>query len=267
MMSVLFGEGEPPGEPRLYVAPTSLALPRSGNAVDYRSSTRFEIINSMHGPVAIILAAGQGKRMRSETKVLHEVCGQPMIRYVVNAAQGTGAKTIVVVVGYAADQIREYLKNEPDVVFATQTEQLGTGHAVKICRELLAGYRPRARFGRRRAAVAPRAAGRSVRASESGRGGLLVGYRRHGRSDGLRTNPPRLGGPVPPYGRGARLYAEERALREVNPSCYVFELPGLWDALDQLGTGNAQGEYYLTDAPEYLKNMGRKVRPLTYCRC
>ena len=56
----------------------------------------------MNGPVAIILAAGQGKRMKSaKAKVLHEVCGQPMIHYVVNAARGAGAKTIVVVVGYA----------------------------------------------------------------------------------------------------------------------------------------------------------------------
>ena len=59
---------------------------------------------------------------------------------------------------------------------------------------------------------------------------------------------------------------EERALREVNPSCYVFELPGLWDALDQIGTSNAQGEYYLTDAPEHLKNMGRKVLALNVLR-
>ena len=59
---------------------------------------------------------------------------------------------------------------------------------------------------------------------------------------------------------------EERALREVNPSCYVFELPGLWDALDQIGTSNAQGEYYLTDAPERLMAMGRKVVALNVLR-
>src|SRR5947207_10576231 len=95
----------------------------------------------MNGRVAIILAAGQGKRMKSEkAKVLHEVCGRPMIRYVVDAARGAGARTIVVVVGYGADQIREYLHDEPDLLFATQTEQLGTGHAVKICRPSLAGY-------------------------------------------------------------------------------------------------------------------------------
>ena len=52
---------------------------------------------------------------------------------------------------------------------------------------------------------------------------------------------------------------EERAIREVNPSCYAFELPGLWDALERLDTGNVQGEYYLTDAPDLLQSMGRKV--------
>jgi bifunctional UDP-N-acetylglucosamine pyrophosphorylase/glucosamine-1-phosphate N-acetyltransferase len=52
---------------------------------------------------------------------------------------------------------------------------------------------------------------------------------------------------------------EERAIREINPSCYAFELPGLWDALDRLDTGNAQGEYYLTDAPQLLQSMGRRV--------
>ena len=96
----------------------------------------------MQGPVAIILAAGHGKRMKSEkAKVLHEVCGRPMIRYVVEAARGAGAKTIVVVVGYGADQVRDCLGGEPDVLFATQTRQLGTGDAVKACQPLLDGYR------------------------------------------------------------------------------------------------------------------------------
>ncbi len=53
-----------------------------------------------------------------------------------------------------------------------------------------------------------------------------------------------------------------RAIKETNPSCYVFELPGLWDALEQIGTSNAQHEYYLTDAPAHLMAMGRKVLAL-----
>ena len=55
---------------------------------------------------------------------------------------------------------------------------------------------------------------------------------------------------------------EERAIQEVNPSCYVFELPVLWDALDRIGTSNSQQEYYLTDAPAHLMAMGRKVLAL-----
>ena len=95
----------------------------------------------MQGPVAMILAAGHGKRMKSETaKVLHEVCGRPMIRYVVDAAREAGAKKIVVVVGYGADQVRAALANEPDIEFAYQNRQLGTGDAVKACRGLLEGY-------------------------------------------------------------------------------------------------------------------------------
>src|SRR3954468_12464610 len=93
------------------------------------------------GPVAIILAAGHGKRMKSErAKVLHDVCGQPMIRYVVDAARGAGARTIVVVVGYGADQVRDCLAGDPDVLFATQHAQLGTGDAARACQGLLEGY-------------------------------------------------------------------------------------------------------------------------------
>src|SRR5512144_2939547 len=96
----------------------------------------------MQGPVAIILAAGHGKRMKSDrAKVLHEVCGRPMIRYVVEAARGAGARAIVVVVGVGADQVRAALGSEPDVHFVEQRDRRGTGHAVKACRPLLEGYR------------------------------------------------------------------------------------------------------------------------------
>ena len=214
---------------------------------------------TVNGPVAIILAAGQGKRMKSEkAKVLHEVCGRPMIRYVVEAARGAGARTIVVVVGYAADQVRRApARTSPTSVFATQTEQLGTGDAVKICQPLLEGYRgPGHGPGRRRAAAPPRAPGRPA-GTPGARGGRLPA--------GTAIVPDPMG-----FGRILRDSAgrflriveerdctpEEKAIREVNPSCYVFELPGLWDALDQIGTSNAQGEYYLTDAPERLHGHG-----------
>ncbi len=215
----------------------------------------------MNGPVAIILAAGQGKRMKSKkAKVLHEVCGQPMIRYVVDAARGAGAKTIVVVVGYAAEQIHQYLEHEPDILFATQTEQLGTGHAVKICREALAGYEgPALVLVGDEPLLRPEPLADLLDRQRQERAACLLGT-------AVLENPTGFGRILrDAAGRFLRIVEErdcnpeERALREVNPSCYVFELPGLWDALDRIGTSNAQGEYYLTDAPECLKSMGRKV--------
>jgi bifunctional UDP-N-acetylglucosamine pyrophosphorylase/glucosamine-1-phosphate N-acetyltransferase len=215
----------------------------------------------MQGPVAIILAAGHGKRMKSErAKVLHEVCGRPMIRYVVEAARGAGARTVLVVVGYGADQVRACFQEEPDVVFVDQARQLGTGDAVRSCRPALPAYEgpalvlvgdepllrpaPLANLlDRQRNDGAACLLGTAILPDPTGFGRIL----RDSAGRFLRIVEERDCSP------------EEKAIREVNPSCYVFDLPGLWDALDQLTTSNAQGEYYLTDAPDLLQHMGRKV--------
>jgi bifunctional UDP-N-acetylglucosamine pyrophosphorylase/glucosamine-1-phosphate N-acetyltransferase len=215
----------------------------------------------MQGPVAIILAAGQGKRMNSEkAKVLHEVCGRPMIRYVVEAARGAGARSVIVVVGAGADQVREELRGEADVSFALQDRQLGTGDAVRVCRPLLEGYsgpalvlvgdEPLLRpdpladlLARQRDDGASCLLGTAVLPDPSGFGRIL----RDSAGRFLRIVEERDCNP------------EEKRIAEVNPSCYVFDLPGLWDALERLDTSNAQGEYYLTDAPALLQEMGRKV--------
>lgn len=215
----------------------------------------------IEGPVAIILAAGQGKRMKSDrAKVLHEVCGRPMISYVVDAARGAGARTIVVVVGYAAEQLYAALDGEPDIRFAVQDQQLGTGHAVKVCRPLLEGYegpalvlvgdepllRPEPLadlLERQRNESAACLLGTAEVADPTGFGRIL----RDSAGRFLRIVEERDCTP------------EEKAIREVNPSCYVFQLPALWDALDRINTSNAQGEYYLTDAPEELMRSGDKV--------
>jgi len=216
---------------------------------------------AIEGPVAIILAAGQGKRMVSDrAKVLHEVCGRPMIGYVVDAARGAGAKTIIVVVGYAADQLYEALDGEPDILFSVQDRQLGTGHAVKVCRPLLEGYE-----GPILVLVGDEPLLRPEPLAD-----LLDRQHREGAACLLGTaevdDPSGFGRILrDSAGRFLRIVEErdaapeERTIREVNPSCYVFELPALWEALDLIGTSNAQGEYYLTDAPERLMQMGRKV--------
>jgi bifunctional UDP-N-acetylglucosamine pyrophosphorylase / glucosamine-1-phosphate N-acetyltransferase len=215
----------------------------------------------MQGPVAIILAAGQGKRMKSQkAKVLHEVCGRPMIHYVVDAARGAGAKTIIIVVGYAADQVRQCFEGAPDIVFATQIEQLGTGHAVKVCRPLLTDYEgPLLVLVGDEPLLRPQPLANLLERQSIDQAACLLGT-------AVMEDPMGFGRILrDSAGRFLRIVEErdctpeECAIKEVNPSCYVFRLPELWDALDQVGTGNAQGEYYLTDAPQHLMTMGKKV--------
>jgi bifunctional UDP-N-acetylglucosamine pyrophosphorylase/glucosamine-1-phosphate N-acetyltransferase len=213
------------------------------------------------GPVAIILAAGHGKRMKSErAKVLHEVCGRPMIRYVVDAARGAGARTIVVVVGYGSEQVRACLEKDPDVLFATQERQLGTGDAVRVCRRVLEGYRgPALVLVGDEPLIRPEPLADLLALQQSDGAACLLGT-------AVLPDPTGFGRILrDSAGRFLRIVEErdcnpeEKAIREVNPSCYVFDLPGLWDALDRLDTQNVQGEYYLTDAPALLHTLGRKV--------
>ncbi|SIO06736.1 UDP-N-acetylglucosamine pyrophosphorylase /glucosamine-1-phosphate N-acetyltransferase [Singulisphaera sp. GP187] len=215
----------------------------------------------IQGPVAIILAAGHGKRMKSEkAKVLHEVCGQPMIHYVVEAARQAGAKTIIVVVGYGADQVRAALADEPDILFATQTRQLGTGDAVKACHTILKDYQgPALVLVGDEPLIRPQPLADLLHRQHEDAAACLLGT-------AIVPDPTGFGRILrDSAGRFLRIVeqrdcnAEERVIAEVNPSCYVFDLPGLWDALDKLDTSNAQGEYYLTDAPSWLQSMGRKV--------
>jgi bifunctional UDP-N-acetylglucosamine pyrophosphorylase/glucosamine-1-phosphate N-acetyltransferase len=215
----------------------------------------------MQGPVAIILAAGHGKRMKSDNaKVLHEVCGQPMIRYVVEAARGAGARTIVVVIGFNAEQVRAALEDEPDVVFATQTRQLGTGDAVKSCYPVLKDYEgPALVLVGDEPLLRPEPLADLLARQHHDQAACLLGT--------AEVPDPMGFGRIlrDTSGRFLRIVEErdcspeEKAIREVNPSCYVFDLPGLWDVLEQLTTSNAQGEYYLTDAPALLQSMGRKT--------
>jgi bifunctional UDP-N-acetylglucosamine pyrophosphorylase/glucosamine-1-phosphate N-acetyltransferase len=190
-----------------------------------------------------------------------------MIRYVVDAARGAGARTIVVVVGYAADQVHEALGGEPDILFATQAEQLGTGHAVKICRPLLAGYTgPLMVLVGDEPLLRPEPLADLFARQEHEGAACLLGT--------AKVHDPMGFGRIlrDSAGRFLRIVEErdctpeEKAIREVNPSCYVFQLPALWEALDQIGTSNAQHEYYLTDAPERLQAMGKKVMALNVLR-
>ena len=91
--------------------------------------------------VAIILAAGGSTRMNTQVaKVLHEVCGRPMLAYVLDACRKIGIKKIYVVIGFSADEIKEQFAGADDIVWVQQDEQLGTAHAVLCCKEHLKDF-------------------------------------------------------------------------------------------------------------------------------
>jgi UDP-N-acetylglucosamine diphosphorylase/glucosamine-1-phosphate N-acetyltransferase len=218
----------------------------------------------MREPLAIVLAAGKGKRMGSDLpKVLVPVGGRPMIRYVIDAVRAAGVKRILIVVGYMAALVKKELADQPDLEFIVQSEQLGTGHAVKMCEDrlevqegpilILAGDSPMvqveslrsllAEFGKRRCAC-------------------LLGT-------GKKEKPTGLGRIVrDKKGDFAAIVEEkdatpaQRPITEVNLSTYVFRPDALLSSLKQLTANNVQGEYYLTDCPGVLKADGERVDAL-----
>src|SRR3954470_22495224 len=218
----------------------------------------------MPEPMAIILAAGKGKRMGSDLpKVLVPVGGRPMIRYVIDAVHGAGIKRILVVVGYRADLVRRELADQSGLEFVVQSEQLGTGHAVKMCEDrleghegpvlILAGDSPMVQLSSLRSLLKEFAARRRA---------CLLGT-------GKKDNPKGLGRIVrDKKGEFAAIVEEkdatpeQRAISEVNLSTYVFRPEALLSSLKQLTANNVQGEYYLTDCPGVLKAAGQRVDAL-----
>ncbi|MBK8759695.1 MAG: bifunctional UDP-N-acetylglucosamine diphosphorylase/glucosamine-1-phosphate N-acetyltransferase GlmU [Sulfuritalea sp.] len=194
----------------------------------------------------VILAAGKGKRMHSDLpKVLHPLAGKPLLAHVIATARQLGAARICVVYGHGGEQVRESL-DAPDLVWAIQEPQLGTGHAVLQAMPLLAavpsaptlvlyGDVPLTRVATLQALID--AAGDDAL-------GLLTAH---------LDNPRGYGRIVRVDGAVTRIVEEkdaddaERAIREINTGILVAPSAALARWLPTLGNRNAQGEYYLTD--------------------
>ena len=194
----------------------------------------------------VILAAGKGKRMHSDLpKVLHPLAGKPLLAHVIATARQLGAARICVVYGHGGEQVRESL-DAPDLVWAIQEPQLGTGHAVLQAMPLLAavpsaptlvlyGDVPLTRVATLQALID--AAGDDAL-------GLLTAH---------LDNPRGYGRIVRVDGAVTRIVEEkdaddaERAIREINTGIVVAPSAALARWLPTLGNRNAQGEYYLTD--------------------
>ena len=197
----------------------------------------------------MILAAGKGTRMKSALpKVLHRVGGRPMIEHVLRVAESLDPASITLVVGHMKDSLQSALASRRELRYAVQEPQLGTGHALLQTAPLLEGTHGVLLM---LSGDVPLLEGQTLRAlldrhRESGAAATVLtaivdqpyGYGRIVRTDG---------------GAIARIVEErdaspaERAVKEINSGIFVFSIEPLFTALRGLATGNAQGEYYLTD--------------------
>ncbi len=199
----------------------------------------------------------------SMPKVLHPVCGRPMLSYVMDACREAGCERLICVIGFGADQIRAAYNGQPDIVWVEQTEQLGTGHAVQVCRTELAGLSGEALV---LAGDGPLVRAKTLRE-------LLEVHRQHQAACTLATSvmaEPAAYGRIVRDERGKLLGIVEaldatpaqRQIREVNVSLYCFDAARLLAVIGQLRNDNAKGEYYLTDVLGLLRSAGDRVEAL-----
>lgn len=209
--------------------------------------------------ISVILAAGKGTRMKSSLpKVLHKIGGKPMVEHVLEAATQAGAEKNIVVVGFGAEAVVEFLQGRAAI--AVQEEQLGTGHAVLQTADLLKDFKgtlmvicgdtPLLEAAElRKFYEAHRASGAAAT--------VLTAYadNPYGYGRILRDSVQNVLGIV----EEKDATAEQKNIREINTGIYCLEAPLLFDALAMLTCDNAQGEYYLTDVLVKLIDLGKSV--------
>ena len=208
----------------------------------------------------VILAAGEGTRMKSETpKALHLLCSKPLVSWVLSTVKKLNPTKVVVVVGNKAEEVKKTLEKE-NVLFAEQKKQLGSGDALKSARKALGT------FNGNILVICADTPLISVEALK----GL---FRNHLISQNAATilsaqikNPSGYGRIVRSQSGDIRLIieekdatAEQRNIKEINSGIYCFKSPLIWDMVSKIKNDNKKKEYYLTDVISILKNLGSKV--------
>ena len=207
----------------------------------------------------IILAAGKGTRMKSSLyKVLHPVCGKPMVEHVVEKLEKANTDEIVTIVGCGAEMVKEVLGNRCQ--YALQAEQLGTGHAVLQAEEVLGA----------KEGTTIVLCGDTPLITEETINQLIDTHQKSNAKatilTGFADNPTGYGrvirsedGYVMKNVEQKDATPEELCIQEVNTGTYCFDNQTLFKALHQVGNNNAQGEYYLPDVLEIIKKDGGMV--------
>ena len=218
----------------------------------------------MNAPTAIVLAAGKGTRMKSDLpKVLCQANGRPLVSYVLDTLREAGVEKMIAVVGYKADDVKAELASYENMEFALQEEQLGTGHAVMMCREhleqidgpvvVVAGDSPMLQSSSIAELLAD---------FQTTKPACILGTLIHENPKGLgrivRDADSKFVGIV----EEKDATDEQRQIQEVNMSTYVFDCQKMLGAFDRLTSDNNQQEYYITDLPGILLGDGDDVRAL-----
>ncbi|MDO8461706.1 MAG: bifunctional UDP-N-acetylglucosamine diphosphorylase/glucosamine-1-phosphate N-acetyltransferase GlmU [Deltaproteobacteria bacterium] len=209
---------------------------------------------------ALILAAGKGERMQSETpKVLHPLLGRPLIHYPMELASQVGVRKKIVVVGYQAGLVKEALKGS-GAEFVFQKNQKGTAHAVGVARQKLSGFQGDLLILYGDVPLLKEATLRQ----------LLTVYKKSGAALALLSahfeNPTGYGRVVRNGNGEIREIVEEKdatpeqkRIREVNTGLMVVRAPLLFSVLDEIQKSVVSGEYYLTDVIRHLVERGDPV--------
>ncbi len=212
---------------------------------------------------AVILAAGKGTRMKSpHPKVLFNLCGRHLLEWVVRAVRNAGIGRVIIVVGSSKEEVVEEVERL-GAEWVEQSEQLGTGHALRVVTPLLKGKEGDVfvLYGDAPLIRAETLRELGKRHRETSADATLIttfledptGYGRI-----IRNNKGQIKGIV----EELDLKEEERAAKEINSGVYCFKVQSLLKALDGLSTENKKGEYYLTQVVELFNNFGGKVESL-----
>ncbi len=208
---------------------------------------------------SIILAAGQGTRMKSsKLKMLHQLGGKPMIGHIVDTLEEIKTEDIIVVVGHKAEDVKNYLGTK--VQYVEQKEQLGTGHAVLQVEPIL----------KHRDGITLIINGDTPLLTKTTLEALINEHKT--RDVALTILSTELANPTS-YGRIIRdnnqevikiveekdASISERRIKEVNSGIYCFDNAKLFQALGKINNNNKQGEYYLTDVIEILRHLGERI--------
>lgn len=208
---------------------------------------------------AVVLAAGKGTRMKSSLyKVLHPVCGKPMVDHVVGNMEKLGASEIVSVVGHGAEMVKETLGDRS--TYVVQEEQLGTAHAVQQAEQVLDGREGttivicgdtplitpetiQQLMETHKEAGAKATILTAIVEDPTGYGRILRGQ------DDLVTGIVEQKDATP----------DQQKVQEINSGTYCFDNQALFEALKKVDNNNSQGEYYLTDVISILKEQGEAI--------